>query len=696
MSLTFTIPFVGTPAFYTGTSSSSLVPDVFPVAINGRPYMVDMKSGQLARGFEQRVRDSVDQSTAPGEAAINPGGLWRRGEVSWHYGAGQKYADTAESQDYRFYKSKGVNVWTKGQLTLLNTTKLSYGSASTTSHMVVQDGRVYVSLNGDVRYSTDPYTSISATVTNVSASAGTITYTTSAAHGFTAGQVVDITGIVPTAYNLTGATLATASGTSFTITNGATGTFVSGGSAVQRPFWTAVVDEAGGTAAPTGSVQAMATDGNDVYLAFPSDGVRKVDTSVDPAIISNTRFNTGAGSASHDYYMLGFAKGYMFGAHDQNLRQISGAGATTDRITIDDTTFRWVGVATGQNAVYAAGYVGKKSLIYKITIKADGTLDSGVVALELPTGEVVTAISGSLGFILIGTNKGVRFCSTDSNSNLVAGQIIPTSGPVKKFTSTDRFVWFTWSNYDGVSTGLGRLDLSTFTSANTPAFATDLMYTSTADVLNLITFDDKHCFVVSGIGVIAEDTANLVASGSIETGHYRWGIPDRKFVAKVDTRSLPLTGTIESYMALDGGNYALLGTWEGSGDTENSFSGSDDHTIEAQFKFVLNRQSALVGPTLTRWAARAYAAPFRSQFFRVPVLIHDRINVHGKDYYFDVNEELGELRQLIVLPRIVTLQINYETISVIVEDIEWVPVDSAERDWIWQGTATVTMRSVEE
>lgn len=686
MSLTFTIPFVGTPAFYTGTSSSSLVPDVFPVAINGRPYMVDMKSGQLARGFEQRVRDSVDQSTAPGEAAINPGGLWRRGEVSWHYGAGQKYADTAESQDYRFYKSKGVNVWTKGQLTLLNATKLSYGSALTTSHMVVQDGRVYVSFNGDVRYSADPYTSITATVTNVSASAGTITYTTSAAHGFTAGQVVDITGIVPTAYNLTGATLATASGTSFTITNGATGTFVSGGSAVQRPVWSNCTGE------PGGSCAAMATDGYKIYLAFPTDGIRQIIPNTSISAISGTKFV----NSNDSYYMLGFAKNFMFGSHDHVLNTIASGGSKTARITPEDEEFRWVGVATGQNAIYAAGYSGKKSLVYKITIKADGTLDAGVVALELPTGEVISAISGSLGFILIGTNKGVRFCSTDSNSNLVAGQIIPTSGPVKKFTSTDRFVWFTWSNYDGVSTGLGRLDLSTFTSANTPAFATDLMYTSTADVLNLITFDDKHCFVVSGIGAIAEDTANLVASGSIETGHYRWGIPDRKFVAKVDTRSLPLTGTIESYMALDGGNYDLLGTWEGSGDTENSFSGSDDHTIEAQFKFVLNRQSALVGPTLTRWAARAYAAPFRSQFFRVPVLIHDRINVHGKDYYFDVNEELGELRQLIVLPRIVTLQINYETISVIVEDIEWVPVDSAERDWIWQGTATVTMRSVEE
>ena len=332
-----------------------------------------------------------------------------------------------------------------------------------------------------------------------------------------------------------------------------------------------------------------------------------------------------------------------------------------------------------------------------MTLKADATgLDQPIAALELPLGEVVYSIHGYLGFIILGTDKGVRFCTTDSNNNLISGPLIPTSGAVRDFVADDKYVWFGWSNYDGASSGLGRMDLSTFTTANAPAFATDLMYTSTADVASVSEFNEKRVFSISGVGVIVEDSANLVASGNIETGHYRWGIPDRKFVAKVDTRSLPLTGTIESYMALDGGNYDLLGTWEGSGDTENSFSGSDDHTIEAQFKFVLNRQSALVGPTLTRWAARAYAAPFRSQFFRVPVLIHDRINVHGKDYYFDVNEELGELRQLIVLPRIVTLQINYETISVIVEDIEWVPVDSAERDWIWQGTATVTMRSVEE
>jgi hypothetical protein len=616
---TFTLPYAGTPPYFSGTSTSSLVPNIFPVAIDGRPYMIDQRSGKFQRGYEQRVRDSQDNSTAPGEAAINPGGLWRRGQDSWHYGAGQVYADVAESQDYRFYKSKGVNPWVKGQLSLLNATKVSLASTATSQHMLVQDGRVYVSVNGDVKYTTNPFAS--------------------------------------------------------------------------SPTWTDCTGE------PGGSCQAMATDGNDVYLAFPSDGVRKIDTSAAVGTISGTKFVTG----TNDYYMLAFAKGYMFGAHDKNLRQIAGAGSTTDRIVIDDPDWRWVGVATGQNAVYAAGYAGKKSLIYKITIKADGTLDSGVVALELPTGEVATAISGYLGFVLIGTNQGVRFCSTDSNSNLIAGQLIPTTGSVYKFSSYDRFVWFTYSNYDGTSGGLGRLDLSVFTAPNTPAFATDLMYNSTADVKSVVVFVDpttgayNHLFMVSGVGVIAEDSTSLVASGEIETGTWRWGIPDRKFVARIDTRATPLIGSITPYMKIDNGDYQQYATWDDTNDTEYSIDGSDDKAIEAAFKFTLTRDATATGtgPTLTRWMARAYVAPFRSQVFMIPVLLHESVRIRNKEYFYNVEEEQQFFDGLIGSPRIITLQLGNLNHTVILEDIVWEPADSQGNTWQFDGTLVVTLRSVE-
>ena len=608
----FTDAYKPAPSFFTGTGTSYSVPDIFPIAINGRPYLVDFKSGQFARGFEPRVRDSVDQSTSPGEAAINPQGLWRRGETSWHYGAGQRYADTAEAQDYRFYSSKGIDPWTKGQLTLHHKTKLSLASAATSAHVVAQDGRVYAALNGDVKYTTDPYAS--------------------------------------------------------------------------SPVWPDCTGE------PGGSCQAMATDGNDIYLAFPSDGVRKIDTSVDPTVISGTKFVTG----TNNYYMLAFAKGYMFGAHDKNLRQIAGAGTTTDRIVIDDPDWIWVGVATGQNAVYAAGYAGKKSLIYKITIKSDGTLDSGVVALELPTGEVVTAISGYLGYILIGTNKGVRFASSDTNSNLIAGQIIPTTSAVTKFTSEGRFSYFTWTNYDGTSGGLGRLDLGTLTSANTPAFATDLMYDSTATVNGLVTFNDKRCFWVSGIGIVAEDSDNLVESAEIVTGVYRWGIPDRKFVAKFDIRTTPLYGTVTPSISLDSGNYTAMTAHNTSLATESVAPAPQNKFIEAQFKLTLARGSATTGPTLTRWMARAYASPARSQVFRVPLLMHHHIKVKDVEYYQDVELELQSLRDLVNNPRVVNYQENTETFSVVLEDLEFQILDGYQTNWDLEGTCIITMRSVQD
>lgn len=604
--------FTGGPSFYTGTGTSSLVPDVFPVAINGRAYMIDSKSNRFTRQFEPRVRQSQDTSTAPGESTISPEGLWRRGQKSWHLGAGQKYADDAVAQDYRFYKSKGVNPWTKGQLSLLPSTKVSLSSTATTSHMVVQDGRVYVSLNGDVKYTTDPYAS--------------------------------------------------------------------------SPTWSDCTDEPGGTCA------AMATDGYKIYLAFPSDGVRQIIPNTSVSAISGTKFVNSTDS----YYMLGFAKNFMFGSHDHILNTISAGGSKSAHVTPDDSTFRWVGVATGQNAVYAAGYSGKKSLIYKITIKSDGTLDTGVVALELPTGEVVSAISGYLGAILLGTNKGVRYCTTDSNSNLVAGAIIPTSGSVKKFTSNDRFCWFTWSNYDGVSTGLGRMDLSNFIAPNTPAFATDLMYTSTADVLNVVTFNDKQCFVVSGVGVVAQDNGNLVTEGTLETGSYTWELPDRKFAPRFDIRCEPLVGYVTAYISFDTSSYSEIGTHADQADTEHTFIAPENKFIEASYKIALGRQTATTGPVFTRWMARAYAAPIRSRLISVPVLVHSQLNVHDRDYFFDVEAERDALEELVTNPRIISYQERGDVYSVIVEDVEWQALDASSSDWLWEGTATVIMRTVTE
>jgi hypothetical protein len=79
-------------------------------------------------------------------------------------------------------------------------------------------------------------------ITNVTASGGTVTYT--AANNYSAGNTVSISYVNPVAYNLKAVTIASASSTQFTVTNAATGTYVSGGIA-QRTGEIAVTIPAG-------------------------------------------------------------------------------------------------------------------------------------------------------------------------------------------------------------------------------------------------------------------------------------------------------------------------------------------------------------------------------------------------------------------------------------------------------------------
>ena len=89
---------------------------------------------------------------------------------------------------------------------------------------------------------TQPDVSTTFTVTNVSGSGTTVTYT--AANTLSAGSVVTITGVTPAAYNLTQATVASATSTQFTVTNSATGAYSSGGSVAIVPFFMAMADNA--------------------------------------------------------------------------------------------------------------------------------------------------------------------------------------------------------------------------------------------------------------------------------------------------------------------------------------------------------------------------------------------------------------------------------------------------------------------
>lgn len=611
----FSTAYRGGPAYYTGTGSTQLVPYIYPVAVNGRPYMIDTKSNAFGRQFDARVRDSVDQSAEPGESAINPQGLWRRSQSSWHYGAGQTYSDTADAEAYRFRSSKGIDVWNRGKLSLLPDTTQAYASANTNLYMATASNRIYGTDGQTVRYTTDWSTFTTVTSTNAS------------------------------------------------------------------------------------NLYSITSDGYNVFFSY-------ADGDID---------QTNAGTSAASNYITGIEAGVM--AYVRGRLMVAGQGVDKRKIWNITTTpgssannpsalythpnddFNWVGFAGGQNQIYCAGYAGNKSLIYKTAVKPDGTsLDIPTVAAELPMGEVVTTIDAYLGYVVIGLTTGLRFCSSDSDGNLVVGPLIETGTSVNAFAAIGQYVYFGWTNYDTTSTGIGRLDIGTQVSVNQPAYASDLMVTGQGAVVDIHEFDNKPVFTVSGLGAYRQHPTSKVASGTFESGIYRWGVPDTKFIPKWDLRTEPLYGTVAISVAADSGDFRSVGTQSTELSLESTFDGFESKVFEAEARLTLTRSStdATKGPVVTRWLGRAYAAPLRSQIFSVPLLLHHKLNLRGFEYSVDVDLELRYLRDLVENPRVVTYQENSDTYSVIVEDVRWQPVDSANNHnaWDWNGTCTVIMRSV--
>jgi len=613
MSLTtFTTAYTGGPTFYTGGSgTSSLVPDIFPVAIAGRSYALDMASGRYARTFEARLRESSDFSDIPGEAAINPQGLWRRGQTSWHFGMNQPYGDLPDSFPQRFYQSLGVDVWTDGEVSLLKNTFLAQTHTGTNMYLELAGGELWYTDGSNIYYTDDPF----------------------------AGS--------PTSISL-----------------GAT-------------------------------VRHTTSDGFNVYVTVAGTGATQGLLKV-----SSASHTSSVASYGHEYGVVEFVKGRLFvGGNSTNELWVDPTGnsppADYDSFPAD---LRWVDFAAGQNAIYCAANIGDKALIYKITVQADGTLDTPVVAAELPKGETIYSMSAYLGYVLIGTNEGLRYATSDTQANLVLGPTIPSPNPILCAHGYDQYVWVGVTDYTSEYTGTGRVDLGQLVDAGLPAHAPDLMYAGQGDVLSIITFNGRRLFTVSGVGIVAEHASELMPSGYIDTGVWRWGIPDNKFLAFFDLDFEPLNGTIQAEFEFDSGTRTSLGTANRQGTTAFTMTGVDDPFREARFIVTLNRDAdtASEGPVLWRWQARAVPAPTRSELFQIPILLHSRLYWKHREYFFDVDTELEFLRDLIHNPRIVTFQEGPRTYKVIAESVEWVPVDSPNDSYVFDGTATVTLRSLVE
>lgn len=445
--------------------------------------------------------------------------------------------------------------------------------------------------------------------------------------------------------------------------------------------WTAV------TGLPNSPV-SLTTDGLNVWTAHGASGVYGTTRSTG----ASTQINVLQAT------VIGYVKGRLMAAVTNGLYNITNYASMTAPsvlFTHPNADWRWIGFAEGQSGIYAGGWSGDKSAVYFTTINSDGVgLSAPIHACSLPSGELLTGIGSDVGgIVVLGTTKGVRFAVANADGTLSVGAFIPTPASVLCFEAQDRFIWYGLSNYDTVSTGLGRLDPRSLTDPLVPAYASDLMATGQGAVTSIATFSGKRVFTVSGLGVFQEST-NKVASGTLDTGLITYGIPDPKVGMFVDVKVEAPVDTNRVYVASDGGTFNLIGARSTASTDPFQVGQITAETFEIRHELVNADADATAGPVVTRWTMRAYPNPHQGEYIEFTIdLDEQQLSAGGSPVTRNPADEYAFLRALQQTRQIVQVQIGLESVSVQMSEHQYEATTRTSNGKGWNAICSVSLKS---
>jgi hypothetical protein len=308
------------------------------------------------------------------------------------------------------------------------------------------------------------------------------------------------------------------------------------------------------------------------------------------------------------------------------------------------TTHVYTSITASGPAIYIAGYNGIQSTIQKFTLSTSGampTLTSAVTAAELPVGEIVHKIYYYLGYMMIGTNKGVRAATvSDQDGSISYGPlIVETSQPCYDFASRDRFVWCSTS-VNG-EPGLIRIDLGNELEPLRFAYANDVYYAgvtghvttgcaflgeSDPTIGDRIVFCTAYASSANG-SIYVEDASTLVSSGYVTTGKIRYGTLENKVFKNLKARVDNANGGL-IIKSIDGSNTEYtIGTFsEGDFTPEISIPYPVGAQEYLSFKFNIFRSSTdtTKGAVFSGYQLKALPAISRQRLITYPLVCYDR------------------------------------------------------------------------
>ena len=553
----------------------------YEVAVGGMPFIYAINDARpYIRQTAPFRKEQFDNQTEPGEQSLT--GWWIRSQQSFHGGDGITFYDpantTSNSPDhYRFADSKGVNVWNQGDVTLLK----NVTSGHVTTGPIASNGVVQQHLRS-IKWST---------------------FTGALLHDEYDVDKIKVTD-------------------------------------PSNPIH--FIDYNSGTDSP---VYAICDDGTFAYWITNTSTKKTVYkkaltlTSAD----ADTKMFDEIGVVSNA--VMEYIKDRIVLCADNKVYEFStSASALPSPVyTHPTSTHVYTSIAASGPAIYLAGYNGSQSTIQKFTLSTTGimpTLTSAVVAAEMPTGEIVHRIYYYLGYMMIGTNKGIRVATvSDQDGSISYGPlIVETTQPCYDFAANDHYVWCA----TGVAgePGLIRIDLSTQIEPLRFAYANDIYYGGiTGHVTTAVCFDgntdpataDRLMFSTAYASaaegaIYVEDASTLNINGYLQTGYIRYNTLEPKNFKRLVARGNFEYGsmTLETVTA-DGIEYDVVSYDASVPPVEVTTSNPQEAQEYLAYKFILYRDAtdATKGPVMEGYQAKATIATPRQRVMRFPVYCYD-------------------------------------------------------------------------
>jgi hypothetical protein len=638
----------------------------YDIAINGQPFFsATSDDSPYRRVTAQYRKQQYDQTREAGEQSLT--GWWFRSQSSFHLGQGIKYFEPAQDEGLRFQytESKGVDVWTKGQATLiLDTDATHHTTANLNDNLRPQQflrsiqwkqltntgSSTYNTFYGCLMldgYDIDKiFPTITANVTNKALTSNVATLTTSAAHGLAVGMEIVVAGVDAT-FNGTYTIATVPTTTTFTYAKTATNVTSTAATGTVTSYVQHFVDYNTGT---DDKVYAMCDDGVYCYWVtnVTSGGVTKLtmykklltDYS---SVAATMMFDTTAVTVTNA--VMEFTKERIVACINNKVYEISTTATSLPTAVythpVDD--FTYTSITSSGAAIYVTGFSGTQSNIQKFTLSSNGTmptLTSAITAAEMPSGERIYKIAYYLGYMLIGTTKGIRAAAVSDDGSLAYGPLIwENTQPVYDFAFRDRYAWAATGVED--EPGTIRLDLGTQIAPLVFPYAYDTYYasgstnheTTACAFINgteRLAFTTNATTTTNGSVYIESDT-RLVSSGYLQTGYIRYNTLENKIFKFLQPRFDTTNGGLSvSSIDSEGTAYDIGNFLQSSTITEIGIPYPVGGQEYLGFKFTMTRSDTdnTLGPLFTGYQVKALPAVPRQRLIQYPLFCYDHETDH--------------------------------------------------------------------